>query len=77
VDGLACRAADWMHWDDPATYDWVIGSDILYSESMHPHLRRVFDAAVAPGGRLLLADPFRRRASGCWRRWRRRGGRSR
>jgi predicted nicotinamide N-methyase len=59
VDGLACRAADWMHWDDPATYDWVIGSDILYSESMHPHLRRVFDAALAPGGRLLLADPFR------------------
>ncbi len=27
--------------------------------SVHPHLRRIFEANLAPGGRVLLADPFR------------------
>jgi predicted nicotinamide N-methyase len=53
------RLVDWADWDDPRRYDWIIGSDILYAESMHPHLRRIFEGSLAPGGRVLLSDPFR------------------
>src|SRR4051794_11429828 len=53
------RLADWAAWDDPGRYDWVIGSDILYGEEFHPHLRHIFETNLAPGGRVLVADPFR------------------
>jgi len=54
------RAADWTTWEDSATYDWILGADILYAVSLHPHLRRIFERNLAPGGRLLVADPFRK-----------------
>ena len=53
------RLADWSQWDDADRYDVIVGSDVLYSEAMHPHLRAILDANLAPGGRVLLADPFR------------------
>jgi methyltransferase-like protein 23 len=53
------RLADWTDWDDDRRFDWIIGSDILYGESLHPHLRRIFTANLATNGRILLADPFR------------------
>ena len=53
------RLADWTAWDDPGRYDWIIGSDILYGETSHPHLRRIIDDNLAPGGRVLISDPFR------------------
>lgn len=53
------RLADWTAWDDDARYDWILGADVLYAERLHPHLRRIFDANLAAGGRVLLADPFR------------------
>lgn len=53
------RLADWNTWDDPRRYDRIIGSDILYGEPMHPLLRRIFEANLAPDGRVLIADPFR------------------
>jgi predicted nicotinamide N-methyase len=51
--------ADWLAWDDTEQYDWIIGSDILYGELMHPALRQIFAANLAPGGRIVIADPFR------------------
>lgn len=57
--GIEYREADWAAWTDPARYDWLIGSDILYSHSNHENLRRIFEGNLAPGGRVLLADPFR------------------
>jgi predicted nicotinamide N-methyase len=57
--GIAHRLADWASWDDAGRYDWIIGSDILYAEDQHPNLRKIFAANLAPGGRVLLADPFR------------------
>ncbi len=54
------RMADWTAWDDRDRYDMIFGSDILYAESIHPHLRRIFEANLAPGGTVLLADPFRK-----------------
>lgn len=59
VSSIEHRLVDWADWDDAGRYDWIIGSDILYGESMHPHLRRIFETGLAPGGRVLLSDPFR------------------
>ena len=50
------RLADWT---EAGCYDWLLGADVLYADSMHPHLRRIFGANLAPGGHVLLADPFR------------------
>ncbi len=50
---------DWTDWTETRQYQWIIGSDILYSDEMHPHLRNIFEANLAPGGRVLLSDPFR------------------
>ncbi len=57
--GLEQRLGDWANWSDATRYDWLIGSDILYAEALHPHLRHIFATNLAPGGRILLADPFR------------------
>ena len=59
VQTIQHRLADWTTWTDAERYDWIIGSDILYVEALHPHLRRIFKSNLAPGGRVLLADPFR------------------
>lgn len=56
---LTYRVGDWTAWDDVARYDYILGSDVLYGESTHPHLRRILAANLAPGGRVLLSDPFR------------------
>ena len=53
------RLADWTEWDDCGKYDWVIGSDILYATSLHPYLLPIFAGNLAPGGRALVADPYR------------------
>lgn len=53
------RAADWTAWTDPARYDLILGADILYATSAHDALRAILGAGLAPGGRALLADPFR------------------
>lgn len=57
--GIEYRLADWTDWDDSGRYDWILGSDVLYGEPMHPHLRRILETSLAPGGRVLLSDPFR------------------
>lgn len=53
------RQADWASWDDETRYEWIVGADILYSAALHPHVRAIFERNLAPGGRVLLADPFR------------------
>ena len=53
------RIADWTEWTDTERYDLVLGSDILYAEPLHAALRNIFDTNLAPGGTVLLADPFR------------------
>ncbi|WP_422926308.1 hypothetical protein [Singulisphaera sp. PoT] len=57
--GWRNRPADWTAWEETGVYDWIIGADILYGESLHPHLRHIFDTKLAEGGRLLISDPFR------------------
>lgn len=57
--GIEYREADWAAWADTTKYDWLIGSDVLYADSNHANLRRIFETNLAPGGRVLIADPFR------------------
>jgi predicted nicotinamide N-methyase len=59
VGEIEYRLADWTAWNDTRRYDWIIGSDILYGESLHPHLRQIFESNLRPGGRVLLSDPLR------------------
>ncbi|HYW06215.1 MAG TPA: methyltransferase domain-containing protein [Longimicrobium sp.] len=59
VTAIEHRLADWTEWDDAEHYDLIIGSDILYGDAMHPHLRHIFETNLAPGGVILLSDPFR------------------
>jgi len=58
------RAGDWTAWDDTERYDCILASDVLYAEEMHPHLRRIFEDNLAPGGRVLVSDPFRKQSLG-------------
>lgn len=57
--GVEYRLADWTAWDVPGRFDWVLGADILYADALHPHLRRIFESSLAPGGRVLLSDSYR------------------
>jgi predicted nicotinamide N-methyase len=59
IETIEHRLADWTRWGDGGRYDFIIGSDILYGEELHPHLRRIFERNLTPGGRVLLSDPFR------------------
>ena len=58
--GVEYRQADWTAWNDTTRYDVIIGADILYAKPMHEHLTRIFETNLALGGRVLLADPFRK-----------------
>lgn len=53
------RTADWEEWDDRDTYDLILGSDVLYRDTFHVYLRAIFEKNLAPGGKILLADPLR------------------
>jgi predicted nicotinamide N-methyase len=59
VTTIEHRIADWTAWDDSERYDLILGSDILYAEPLHPHLRHIFETNLAPNGTVLLSDPFR------------------
>jgi predicted nicotinamide N-methyase len=59
IETIEQRIVDWTNWNDDGKYDWIIGSDILYGEAMHVHLRYIFESNLASGGRILLSDPFR------------------
>jgi methyltransferase-like protein 23 len=59
VTTIEHRTADWTEWTDTDRYDLILGSDILYAAPLHPALRAIFDANLAAGGTLLIADPFR------------------
>ena len=57
--GIEHRVADWSAWDDAGRYDWIVGSDVLYAAAAHEPLRHILATSLAPGGRVLLSDPFR------------------
>ena len=60
LDAVEYRLADWTAWDDAERYDWIVGSDILYSDTVHPHLRHIFESNLAPGGKISTRRPVSR-----------------
>lgn len=54
------QIADWTDWRDNDRYDLILGSDILYAPGLHASLRHIFETNLAPGGRVLVSDPFRK-----------------
>ena len=59
VRTLEHRIADWTRWTDDERYDLIMGSDIIYATSVHDELMAIFGRNLAPGGSVLLSDPFR------------------
>ena len=59
LETIEHRLVDWMDWHDTTRYDWILGSDIMYGDSLHSDLQHIFAINTAPGGRVLLSDPFR------------------
>jgi predicted nicotinamide N-methyase len=59
IEAIEQRLVDWVNCTDAERYDWILGSDILYDREMHPHLQKMFESNLAPGGKILLSDPFR------------------
>lgn len=53
------RLADWRDFPPLGCFDLILGADILYEPRLHAHLRDVLDRHLAPGGRVVLADPGR------------------
>lgn len=59
VAAPAALLADWRAWPGDALYDVVLGADVVYEREVHGVLLNLAARIVAPGGRLLLADPVR------------------
>jgi 2-polyprenyl-3-methyl-5-hydroxy-6-metoxy-1,4-benzoquinol methylase len=65
ADAIEYREHDWRAAALERTFDLVLGSDILY-EAGHPGpVARALAQHVAPGGRVLLADPARAYLQAC------------
>lgn len=62
IAGIRYLQADWRDFYDGATYEVVLGSDVLYERSLHSSLLRLFRRALASDGQLLLSDPVRPQA---------------
>jgi predicted nicotinamide N-methyase len=59
ITAIEHRIADWTEWTDVAQYDVILGSDVLYATPLQPKLRHIFETNLAPGGTVLVSDPFR------------------
>lgn len=59
LDSVDQHLVDWKNWNHRFRYDLIIGSDILYSRTTHPHLRQIFEMNLSASGRLIISDPFR------------------
>ena len=60
VTTMEHRLADWTAWTDTDSYDFIFGADVLYGTAVHSHLEAIFERNLAPGGRVLISDPFRK-----------------
>jgi methyltransferase-like protein 23 len=59
IADVALRTVEWERCKLGERFEWIIGSDIAYAPAAHGALGRLFASHLAPGGRVLLADPFR------------------
>jgi len=56
---LEVHAVDWETFHAAEPFDVICGADVLYAATMHDRLRAICDEHLAPGGRVLFADPLR------------------
>jgi methyltransferase-like protein 23 len=59
VEGIELALANWDAWTETRTYDVIIGSDVIYERTAHAPLMAIVGRNLAPGGRVLIADPGR------------------
>ncbi len=61
-----------MDWRRPCfankTFDFILGSDILYETRFYEPLAPLFRALLAPGGRIWLSEPWRQVSQPVWDR---------
>jgi len=60
--GIRRFRADWRDWVEPTSFDVILGADILYDAALYRSIAAILDRSLAPGGRVLLADPGRPQA---------------
>ena len=60
--GIRRFRADWRDWVEPTSFDVILGADILYDTALYGSIATILDRSLAPGGRVLLADPGRPQA---------------
>ena len=60
--GIRRFRADWRDWVEQASFDVILGADILYDAAMYGSIAAILDRSLAPGGRVVLADPGRPQA---------------
>lgn len=71
-ENQVAQAPLWVRMDwrwpgiQPGCIDLIWGADIFYEKRFAEPLVRLFDHALAPGGRLWLAEPERSVSSGAW-----------
>ncbi len=56
---LEVRHAEWDTFQSDTQFDLILGSDVLYAETMHGRLQAICDDYLAPAGKVLFADPLR------------------
>lgn len=59
ASSIEVRDVDWDTFESDVKFDLILGADVLYAETMHDRLRAICDDYLAPGGKVLFADPLR------------------
>ncbi|PKM80275.1 MAG: methyltransferase [Firmicutes bacterium HGW-Firmicutes-14] len=59
VPGIRTAVADWRDFNLTETFDYIIGSDILYHPNLNPFLKKIFVNNLRPGGTIIMADAGR------------------
>ncbi|WP_457571665.1 class I SAM-dependent methyltransferase [Desulfovulcanus sp.] len=61
-----------MDWRKPGfkekSFDYILGSDVLYERRFFEPISRLFDRFLAPGGKIWLGDPERMVSKDVWTR---------
>jgi predicted nicotinamide N-methyase len=73
LEGCRTFTVDFTREPPPRRYDRILGAEIVYEPATYAPLAAYLDAALAPGGELLLTDAFRSDAATFFAELERRG----
>jgi predicted nicotinamide N-methyase len=57
---LAIRSLDWFTPDLDESYDYIVGSEVLYKKRVFPALLKLFKNVLNPEGKVILAGEIRK-----------------